>query len=154
MDYLPIEKCEKGKIYKLNSRNLTRGVYNGNQGFIGIRNKFGYDYLDTETHWDTEYNGKPFGTAKPIQEIGVVPDWIELKESLGTICGNCGRNCIAIPISDSPTPVRWEHIPWEKYNPEIEEGEDFDFGDCETMPSALHNSYLFDFLNELRKEKC
>ena len=47
-----MEQCVKGRVYKLWCRNLSIGVYDGKEGFIGIRTKFGSRYLDTEYHWD------------------------------------------------------------------------------------------------------
>ena len=64
-DYLSIEKCKQGGLYKILARNFSLGVYNlKDQGFIGIRQKFTMIYLDLEFHWDT---GTPYGTAKPIE---------------------------------------------------------------------------------------
>jgi len=53
-----IDKCWNWtKVYKLISRNLSFGVFDGNTRFIGIRTKCGRRFLDTEDHWDT---GPPF----------------------------------------------------------------------------------------------
>lgn len=64
--YIPLSECKRGHLYRINSRNLSLGVYDGNWGFIGIRTKFGDRYLFTELHWDT---GPPHGTVKPIEEL-------------------------------------------------------------------------------------
>lgn len=66
--YIPIEQCVKYGLYKIYSRNLTLGVYDGNGGFVGIREKFGDEYLFTEYHWDT---GEPFGTVMPLELIEI-----------------------------------------------------------------------------------
>ena len=77
--YLPIEQCEHRGIYRIDSRNLSIGVFDAKKnGFIGIREKWGERYLFTEWHWDT---GEPFGTVKPQEKIGVLPDEIELAET-------------------------------------------------------------------------
>lgn len=76
-DYIKLEDCKERFLYKIFSRNLSYGVYDGNSGFIGIRNKFGMDYLFTEYHWDT---GPPFGTVHPKEEICEVPKNIQCKE--------------------------------------------------------------------------
>ena len=76
-DYIPLDKCKKGYLYKIHSRNLSLGVYNGEQGFIGIREKFGYFYLFIEFHWD---QGPPYGTVKPIEELLALPADIPLEE--------------------------------------------------------------------------
>ena len=53
-DYIPLNECKKGFLYEIHSRNLDFGVFDGNDGFIGIREKFGKRYLFTEYHWETE----------------------------------------------------------------------------------------------------
>ena len=62
-EYFSLNQLQPGMAYKLHSRNLAIGVYDGNEGFIGIREKFGPRYLFTEYHWD---QGPPFGTAIPL----------------------------------------------------------------------------------------
>lgn len=77
--WIPKEACIKGRLYILRSRNLPMGVYNGEGGFIGVREKFGTFFLFTEYHWD---NGPPFGTVKPVSDTDVdLPAYIELRES-------------------------------------------------------------------------
>lgn len=38
----------KGRVYKINSRNLNLAVYDGIDGFVGVREKLGCVFLDTE----------------------------------------------------------------------------------------------------------
>jgi len=58
-------------LYKIFSRNLTLGVFcEKSKGFIGIREKFGYRYLDQEYHWD---QGPPHGTASPKELLEECP---------------------------------------------------------------------------------
>lgn len=54
----------KGGIYKVHARNFDTAVYDGDEGFIGVRVKFGAEYLDTEylNH-----------TVRPKELIGQVP---------------------------------------------------------------------------------
>lgn len=71
MNYIPLDDCVDGMLYRLSSRNLTVGVFHKEtKGFIGIREKFGDLYLFTEFHWDT---GPPFGTVLPKEAIGPCP---------------------------------------------------------------------------------
>ncbi len=71
-----LSECKKRRVYKLISRNLLFGVFDGKTRFIWIRTKFGRIFLDTEDHWDT---GPPFGTARPDEDIGIdVPEEIVL----------------------------------------------------------------------------
>lgn len=136
MNYLPIDKCKKGFVYQLESRNLLYGVFDGGHGFIGIREKFDSKFLFKEYHYDSP----TFATAKPILEIEQLPEWIDIRESLGTVCGNCGRLVKAIPIGPSLTPVKWEHVPLGNIN--------VDHSDCKPRPVSLENVYLFEFLKK------
>jgi hypothetical protein len=85
---IPLDGCIERHIYTLKSRNLPLGVFDGRAGFIGIREKLGTTFLAKEYHWDT---GSPFGTATPIEDIGVLPDTIPLTESMPSICSHHGR---------------------------------------------------------------
>jgi hypothetical protein len=83
---IPLSECKNGFIYRIHSRNLSIGVFNAkDNGFIGIRTKFGDQYLFTEYHWDT---GTPYGTVKPKEIVGELPEDIEAKTDLGTTKGN------------------------------------------------------------------
>lgn len=69
--YIPPSKCKHGWLYKIKSRNLTLGIYREDRrGFVGIREKFGREYLFVEDHWDT---GAPFGTVKPQKRLEKCP---------------------------------------------------------------------------------
>ena len=65
---IPMTACVKGRLYKCNARNFYVGVYDGNQGFIGIRTKFGRRFLETEYHWD---QGPPHGTVRGVEDTGI-----------------------------------------------------------------------------------
>lgn len=65
-DWISLENCVIGDLYKLDSRNLKWGLFTDNHSFRGMRTKFGEKFLDEEYHYDT---GPPYGTAKPIQHI-------------------------------------------------------------------------------------
>lgn len=74
MKYIPLDQCVDRAVYRIKSRNLGIGVFNKeSNGFIGIRTKFGDSYLFTELHHDT---GPPFGTVRPAEQIGVLPEEI------------------------------------------------------------------------------
>jgi hypothetical protein len=70
-NYIELHQCKKGYLYRISSRNLSIGAYDGKEGFVGIREKFGNRYLFTEYHYD---QGAPFGTVFPLEEIGPLPD--------------------------------------------------------------------------------
>lgn len=66
---IPLASCIEGHLYRLCSRNLSMGVFIG-RGFIGIRQKFGARFLDTEYHDEI---GAPHGTAHPVVDLGWCP---------------------------------------------------------------------------------
>lgn len=88
-----MDRLVKGRLYKFKARNFSYGVWNGVDGFIGIREKFYDHYLFTEYHAAT---GAPCGTVHAIEAIedadGVapeVPDDIELSENFDSRCRQC-----------------------------------------------------------------
>jgi len=77
---VPMAKCLPRRLYKIGCRNLLFGVYDGKEGFIGIREKFGHEYLFTEYHFD---QGAPHGTVYTVIDTGIdIPTGIELKETV------------------------------------------------------------------------
>lgn len=81
--------CKNGYVYEVDARNFSYGVYSSEEsGFIGIRHKFADEFLDIEVHWDV---GPPYGTAKPLRELGKVPDNIRCQTSLGLVCEETGK---------------------------------------------------------------
>jgi hypothetical protein len=75
-------------IYQIHSRNLDIAVYDGREGFIGIREKFGSTYLFTEYAWE---QGPPFGTVRVEGRVhvGDLLPHVPLTEYLGLICITC-----------------------------------------------------------------
>ena len=70
-----------GRVYHIHSRNLGYAIWNGSNGFIGIRTKFGDRFLDTEYHWDFCQH---HGTVSHARDIGIdLPKDILLQERLG-----------------------------------------------------------------------
>jgi hypothetical protein len=68
---ISLEDCKHGYTYRISSRNLIYGVFNKPvNGFVGIREKMGSEYLFTEFHYDT---GAPFGTVNPLEELEECP---------------------------------------------------------------------------------
>lgn len=86
-DYIALDDCVVGAVYRLRSRNLLVGVWNG-KGFVGIREKFGDEYLFTEYHYDS---GPPFGTVRPDEDLGMTLESMSLTEFWGLVCANCGK---------------------------------------------------------------
>lgn len=134
--YLPLNECKDRHLYQIHSRNLSYGVYNEQtKGFIGIRNKFGDNYLFTEYHRDAD---PTFGTVFPKKELGRIPDDLELKETLGTIDNKSKRPVeFDKPISEGGK--GWFYA---------DTGE----GDKNIMPIAVSNIKLFEFLKEIENE--
>jgi hypothetical protein len=85
---IPIEELKVGTVYKLNSRNLSVGVFTKNKGFIGIRLKFGNRFLFEEYEYSTSVH---YGTATAIEELGEIPSNIKIAESLYDECGICRK---------------------------------------------------------------
>ncbi len=83
---IPLASLIHKRIYRIHSRNLVVGVWNKDtNGFVGIRNKFGSEYLFTEYEYDT--NDK-YGTAWAIELVEEeIPDNVPLMESLGARSG-------------------------------------------------------------------
>jgi hypothetical protein len=69
-------QCEKGKVYKVRARNFGVAVYDGRRGFVGIREKFGEEYLFTEYFND---GTNPVGTATPVRLLGEISPGIKLE---------------------------------------------------------------------------
>jgi hypothetical protein len=83
---IPIDRCVKGGIYRISSRNLRFGVYDGKGGFIGVREKFGDRYLFTEFHYD---QGAPHGTVTPLKRTGRIPEGMEVLDHIEVIKREC-----------------------------------------------------------------
>ena len=130
MDSIPLEQCQKGGLYRIRSRNLSFGVFNGDGGFVGIREKFGSEYLFTEYHWDT---GAPFGTVKPVELLEMCP-LSDIRESTGAVDAVTQR------------PVAFD-------KPVMDGGRGWYFMDTDEAslaisPRTIENEVLFDYLEE------
>lgn len=97
MSHIPLSDCKKRGVYKIYSRNLGIGVFDGEYGFIGIRQKFGHRYLFTEDHYDT---GAPYGTVLPRELIGMLPDEIPCSDDIEHEHGNLWlkRDGVYVPV--------------------------------------------------------
>ena len=79
-EYMSIDECKNGGLYRIYARNFSLGVYTlKEQGFVGVRQKFTMEFLDTEFHWDT---GAPYGTVKPIEFLEMCPIGFDFNDSL------------------------------------------------------------------------
>ncbi len=73
MIWIPQPECVAGQLYRVRARNFRIGVWTG-EGFLGIRNKWGSEFLDTEYHWDSN------GTVRPLEALPeTVPDGIAIE---------------------------------------------------------------------------
>ena len=108
--YIPVGECKRGHVYRIHSRNLSFGVFvpEKEDGFIGIREKFGSRYLFTELHADT---GGSFGTVRPEEDLGPLEDErILLTEHLPTTCEYCGERTESYPVDDESMPQGVRHL--------------------------------------------
>lgn len=82
--FLAPESLIDRHVYYVRSRNLVIGAWNAaTKGFIGIREKFSTRYLFTE--YERDLAGPPHGTARAIEDLGVVvPSRITMVEHLKT----------------------------------------------------------------------
>ena len=76
-NYIALKDCKKGFVYLVYARNFFIGLFDGKDGFVGIREKFGDKFLFTEYHWNNKEND---GTVIPIREIS----------EFGEYCHECG----------------------------------------------------------------
>lgn len=74
---IPLAECMPRGVYRITSRNLEIGVFDGEFGFIGLRQKFESFYLFTEYHRDME---GPMSTVRPTERIGTLPNGILANE--------------------------------------------------------------------------
>lgn len=129
----PMDECVKGRIYRIRARNFRLGVYDGAGGFIGIREKFGQLFLDTEYHWDAD---KLHGTVAAAEDTGIdVPPGIIVAEGTGSFDQVTGR------------PVKFDR-------PIADGGRGWYFTDTGEASTAIRsvnrgNKSLFDFLEKL-----
>jgi hypothetical protein len=128
---------KKGMVYRLSCHNILIGVYNGKDGFIGIREKFGHLFLDIE-YLSRGCGGEPTGTdtATPKEELETVPDDTLLRVNTeGSWCAKCRK------------PTRWTGppgpAPWE-----CESG-------CEdTHGVVFQNDALFRIMKTFEEKYC
>lgn len=132
MSDIPLSEVTQRGVYRIHSRNLSIGVFNGATGFIGIRHKFGSRYLFTEYHWDT---GAPYGTVKPQELLEYLPDDVSPYEADPITCGSCGTRAW---WTGPPGPAPWA----------CEGGCD------EVRPLRPQNKLLFSFLEEMIRKYC
>lgn len=129
--YIRLPDCKKGYLYRLHSRNLSYGVYDGNEGFIGIRLKFHDRYLFTEYHWD---QGPPYGTVKPMEEVCPLPEGVIPQEDLGSVNSKTGRK------------VQWDYDKkaWVYFDTQEMMNEGF--------ACIVDNTPLFNFIDKYEKD--
>jgi len=131
IDYIKVDGCVNGGLYRISSRNLGFGVYRSDvKGFIGIREKFDSKFLFTEYHWD---NGPPFGTVHPKEFLEDCP-LADLRESIGSFDSVTNREvAFDKPIADGGK--GWYYLDTGEASQAI-------------RPVSRGNQELFDWLSE------
>lgn len=128
---IPLDECITRGIYRLNSRNLSVGVFDGERGFIGIREKFGERFLETEYA----------NTVRVVERIGQLPEEIELKEFLQTIDETTYRPvAFRERLGFDQEFWGWYWLDTGKPDPERK-----------IKAVAVRNQLLFDYLNDLEE---
>jgi hypothetical protein len=137
---VPLGQLIKGRIYKITCRNLSYGVYDGQGGFIGIRQKFDDRYLFTEYHWDYSEH---CGTVQHIVDTQVdIPSWILIADSMPcTYDHKSGRGLYSKKDLNAST-VTWYYSDTHKEVPRKQNG----YPDCQ--PRGIPNWPLFNYLNK------
>lgn len=111
-NYIPIEECIHGGLYRFYARNFFLGIYNEKKkGFIGVREKFNSKYLFIEYHWDI---GMPYGTVKPFNFLEQCP--LEDIEPYHFFVDEKGYNC----FKDNEELRKWLDEKIEEYKNEAE----------------------------------
>lgn len=79
-DYIKMNDLVDKGIYEIDGRNASVGIWSKSGAFFIIR-KAGFfkgdEHLFREDHWDV---GAPYGTAKPLKLIEVLPDSVDLED--------------------------------------------------------------------------
>lgn len=138
-EYMRNGECVVGRTYAIWSRNLQFGVFRGHAdgGFVGIREKFGSEYLFTEYHYDV---GMAFGTVEPWVDLEECPIK-DLRENLESVCQH-GR--LVEWRQEHPT----EHEGWWYHK---DDGSRLPDGYKDDPHFAPMNQVLFDYLDDVRK---
>lgn len=145
---IPLSECIKGRVYEIESRNLSYGVFNGKDGFIGIREKFGYHYLFCEYHHE---QGPPFGTVSPFRDTGIdVPADIPLVDHGPTLNQDNGREMVNDNSIENPNPSMKGQKGWWRY---VDTGEPAPSVDAGCHAIGLPNDKLFRFMQEVERKE-
>ena len=103
-DLPSLSELTKGRVYKLDCRNLVIGVFDGIDSFIGIRTKFGRRFLDSEIHWDA---CEQFGTVSNVIYLEIdLPSDIEANKFIGGIPGPHGNTTLFKFLEDTEEKIR------------------------------------------------
>lgn len=138
--HIPLEDCEDRYIYRLKSRNLKFGVFvERTKGFIGIREKFGNEFLFTEYHHDADPH---LGTARPIERIReITNENIRMYEMHPvSTCRFCGDLVRSVNLgTEQDKQYHWFHVTGDQ--------------SCKKVsPQGHMNEPLFDALKSIEGE--
>lgn len=151
---IQIADLKPGYLYRLKARNPE--LQGGKGAFIGIRTKFGNQYLDRELHYDADPH---YGTATPTEELAVCP-LDEKRDDLGTVCGRCEDEfSIQVPVeylpyTDGPrTKTLGKGTKYERTDTYTSGWQHLTEGKC-TNPHGrrVSNDALFGWLEQMEKE--
>jgi hypothetical protein len=143
---MPLKECVMGRVYRLHSRNLAFGVFDGYDGFIGIRTKFGERFLDREYSGE---RGSQFGTVTVLADLGIaIPPEINIAVGLGTIDTTTKRPLTMDKDIENPNFPGENKLGWWRY---ADTGEVAPTTKNGCRATSVPNDALFEFLEKIEK---
>lgn len=144
---VPLKDCIKGRVYRLCCRNLAYGVFDGKDGFVGIRTKFGSRFLFTEYHWE---QGEPYGTVSGAVDLSIdVPPGIVIGAYQGVVDKTTGRQLRWDDDLDNPHDIAQGRKGWWRYD---DTGDAVPTIDAGCKATSVPNLELFRFLEKIETE--
>lgn len=128
MKRIPMDQLEHRRLYIIRSRNLVAGVWDeARRGFIGVREKFGTEYLFTEFHYDLDPQIGTVSGMEPTEHV--LPGDVEMVEGR-TLCNTC------------EAPAGWTQ------NPEITDRTSGTWGHVDSELDDQHKARAAYFMNQ------
>lgn len=136
-----MDELEDRRVYIIRSRNLSVGAWRAEtKGFIGVRLKFGSEYLFEEYHYDADPHVGTVSAATPTDVV--VPNDMLLAPNLpGSWCKLHDRRARWVPNEELGRFGKWYHM------------DDGSLLADDDMPRGKSNHDLFDLLKPLHDQE-